>query len=104
MPVFFYQMKGSKRSTRYLGPTAQDFKAAFDLGDSDTTINGANAKGVALAAAKGLYQRLKQDEATITELKQQLAEQKVALAEMKAAISHLALGANGMKQASLTEH
>jgi hypothetical protein len=62
LPVYYYQMKGSRLPTRYLGPTAQDFKAAFGLGDRDTKINTANAQGVALAAAKGLYERVKRDE------------------------------------------
>ena len=103
MPVYYYQMKGSKLPTRFIGPTAQDFKAAFDIGDSDTMINGANAKGVALAAAKGLYRKLKQDEATISAqraailsdhdeivaLKQELSEQRAMIASLQASIVRL---------------
>ena len=103
MPVFYYQMKGASQPTVYLGPTAQDFKAAFGLGKNDTTINTANAQGVALAAAKGLYDKVKQDEARIAELEKQLAEQRTAMAEMKATLSRLAQGETRMKQASLTD-
>jgi hypothetical protein len=37
---------------------AQDFQAAFGLGDKDTVIHGLNADGVALAAIKGLNAKL----------------------------------------------
>jgi hypothetical protein len=63
MPVYYYQMRGARLPLRYLGPTAQDFKAAFALGGDDTKINTANEQGVALAAIKGLYEKLQQDEA-----------------------------------------
>jgi hypothetical protein len=32
MPVFYYRMKNAANPVRYLGPTAQDFRAAFSLG------------------------------------------------------------------------
>jgi hypothetical protein len=87
MPVFTYRMKGARDKSVFLGPTAQDFMAAFHLGDGDDTkINEANAIGVALAAAKGVYAKLRQDEATIAAdhdkiaaLERQLTEQKAAM-------------------------
>jgi Chaperone of endosialidase len=54
MPVTTWNMKGS--TIRQLGPTAQDFYAAFNLGDSDKSINNTDARGVAFAAIQGLYQ------------------------------------------------
>jgi hypothetical protein len=41
-----------------MGPVAQDFRAAFGLGDSDKTITTVDADGVALAAIQGLNQKL----------------------------------------------
>jgi hypothetical protein len=76
LPVYYYQMKHSRAATRFLGPTAQDFKAAFGLGDTETKINTANAQGVALAAAKGLYERVRRDEA-------KLAAQDVTIAALE---------------------
>jgi trimeric autotransporter adhesin len=109
LPVFTYQMKRSKLPTRYLGPTAQDFKAAFGLGESDTTINTANAQGVALAAAKGLYRKLREDEATIAELKtdndtmkQVLADQKKEMASLRASVERVAQSAPALVEARLT--
>jgi len=55
MPITTWNMKGSR--TRQLGPTAQDFYAAFGLGNSDKTINNTDAQGVAMAAIQGLYRQ-----------------------------------------------
>ena len=55
---------------------AQDFHAAFGLGNSETTITSVDPDGVAFAAIQGLNQRLteelKQKETEITELKARL--------------------------------
>ena len=51
---------------------AQDFKAAFDVGETDTGISAVDADGVALAAIQGLNQKLQQKETEITELKARL--------------------------------
>jgi hypothetical protein len=76
LPEWYYQVKKGNPKVRYLGPTAQDFKAAFALGEGDTTINTANAQGVALTAIKGLNQKLdealKAKDAEITALKASL--------------------------------
>ena len=41
-------------TARHIGPNAQDFRAAFDLGDDDKSIATVDADGVALAAIQGL--------------------------------------------------
>jgi hypothetical protein len=55
MPVTRWNMKGDRNKTLHIGPVAQDFKAAFGLGENNTTINSADAQGVAFAAIKGMY-------------------------------------------------
>ena len=94
LPMFEYSMKGDSTSARYVGPTAQDFMAAFHLGSDDKLINTANAQGVALAAAKQLYEKVKEDEekvkqneAEIVELKKLLAAQAAHTADMEAAFT-----------------
>jgi hypothetical protein len=57
-----------------MGPTAQDFSAAFGLGDSDTSIGTVDAEGVALAAIQGLYQIVQEKDAEIQNLKHVLSE------------------------------
>ncbi|MBU1909827.1 MAG: tail fiber domain-containing protein, partial [Verrucomicrobia bacterium] len=61
-------------AARHLGPTAQDFRAAFGLGGSDRHIATVDADGVALAAIQGLYTLVREKEDEITELKGRLAE------------------------------
>jgi hypothetical protein len=54
MPLSSWNFKGSDPALRMLGPTAQDFYAAFGLGSDDKTIATVNLDGVALAAIQGL--------------------------------------------------
>jgi hypothetical protein len=55
---------------------AQDFRAAFSLGENDTTITTVDADGVALAAIQGLNDVLKAKEERIQALEKSLAELK----------------------------
>jgi hypothetical protein len=54
----------------HIGPTAQDFHAAFGLGSDDETIGTVDADGVALAAIQGLNEKL---EAEVASLRQELS-------------------------------
>lgn len=74
LPITTWNMKGDANRTPHMGPVAQDFYAAFELGDSDTTINTADAQGVALAAIQGLYQLVQEQQEKIAELEARLAE------------------------------
>lgn len=55
------------------GP-AQDFKAAFGAGESDTGIAAVDADGVALAAIQGLNRKLEETRAENAELRKRLTE------------------------------
>jgi hypothetical protein len=59
-------------ATRHVGPMAQDFYAAFNLGPDDKHIATVDADGVALAAIQGLNQKLEEQRAENTELKARL--------------------------------
>ena len=59
---------------RHIGPMAQDFRAAFALGDDDKHIAIVDEGGVALAAIKGLNQKLEEKNAEIEALRQSVAE------------------------------
>lgn len=64
MPVRTWNYKTQADAIRHIGPTAQDFRAAFGVGETDTGITTVDADGVALAAIQGLVEELKQrDEA-----------------------------------------
>ncbi|HMJ88219.1 MAG TPA: tail fiber domain-containing protein, partial [Candidatus Acidoferrum sp.] len=59
---------------RHIGPMAQDFQAAFGVGDDDKTIATIDADGVALAAIQGLNALLKAQAAELHLLKEELTE------------------------------
>jgi hypothetical protein len=54
LPVSTWQYK-TERGVRHLGPMAQDFYAAFGVGEDDRHITSIDEDGVALAAIKALY-------------------------------------------------
>jgi hypothetical protein len=58
MPLSTWQWKTETGAVRHMGPMAQDFHAAFGLGDSDRRIVTVDADGVALAAIQGLNAKL----------------------------------------------
>jgi hypothetical protein len=58
MPMASWNFRGADPAIRNLGPTAQDFQAAFHLGRDDKTIASSNLHGVALAAIQGLNAKL----------------------------------------------
>ena len=58
MPVYTWRYKTEVSKALHMGPVAQDFHAAFGLGDGDTRITTVDADGVALAAIQGLNQKL----------------------------------------------
>ena len=74
LPVQTWNYKSQAASVRHIGPMAQDFKAAFDLGESETGISTVDADGVALAAIQGLNQKLEETRAHNLELNRRLQE------------------------------
>jgi hypothetical protein len=56
LPISTWRFKTEVSGARHMGPMAQDFHAAFALGDSDRAIGAVDADGVALAAIQGLNQ------------------------------------------------
>jgi len=72
LPLATWNYKGDDSSERHLGPVAQDFRAAFGLGASDTSIATVDIDGVALAAIQGLQKRSKNLERENKMLREQL--------------------------------
>ena len=58
MPVTTWQFKSDEADMRHMGPTAQDFHAAFELGEDETSIAPVDGIGVSLAAIKALNEKL----------------------------------------------
>ncbi|HVF65543.1 MAG TPA: tail fiber domain-containing protein, partial [Casimicrobiaceae bacterium] len=78
MPLFAWNFKGADRRLRNLGPTAQDFHAAFGLGTDDKAIASGNLHGVALAAVQGLNDKVERLVAQVASLNSELAQQQLA--------------------------
>ncbi|MCX8089963.1 MAG: tail fiber domain-containing protein, partial [Verrucomicrobiae bacterium] len=58
LPVRQWRYTNEAAGVKHLGPTAQDFRAAFGLGTDDQSIGTVDADGGALAAIQGLNQKL----------------------------------------------
>jgi hypothetical protein len=74
MPVTTWNYRNEPATVRHLGPMAQDFFAAFALGDSDKAISTVDEGGVALAAAKALETRTGTQQQEIDALRQENLE------------------------------
>ncbi|UCG32711.1 MAG: tail fiber domain-containing protein [Phycisphaerales bacterium] len=72
IPIETWNYKSQDRSIRHIGPMAQDFKAAFSVGESTTHITTVDAGGVALAAIQGLYDMVQERDTQIAELQRRL--------------------------------
>jgi len=76
IPIETWNLTSQDPSIRHIGPVAQDFAAAFRVGEDNTRISTVDADGVALAALQGVYQLLQKKDTEIRELKLELAELK----------------------------
>ena len=81
LPITTWSYQSDANSIRHLGPMAQDFYAAFSLGESETTISTIDASGVAMAGIQELYKenralvvQVKNNQKQIDELQHQLGE------------------------------
>ena len=70
MPVGQWNLVTQDPSIQHIGPTAQDFRAAFGIGESDTHINMAEAYGVTMGATQGLYQMMQEKDVRIATLEE----------------------------------
>src|SRR5260370_270876 len=61
LPITTWKYKSQAASIRHIGPMAQDFHAAFDVGEDDKHITEIDEGGVALAAIQGLNQKMEEE-------------------------------------------
>ncbi len=92
LPITTWSYKAEGGAVRHMGPTAQDFYAAFGLGDSDISIGTVDADGVALAAIQGLYQQNQEQAKRIAELESQNRRQQAQIAALEARLDALERG------------
>jgi hypothetical protein len=75
LPVSKWNYKSDNKRTPHIGPMAQDFHAAFGVGQSDKRISMLDSNGVALAAIKGLHELVDQKDKQLEELQNENAKQ-----------------------------
>jgi trimeric autotransporter adhesin len=90
VPVTTWSMIGADPSIRHLGPVAEDFYRAFQLGLGETTIGLGDIDGVNLAAAKALEARTAQLQQQLTVRDAEVARLRDELAELRAQVQALA--------------
>ena len=83
LPVSSWSYIAQGEGVRHIGPMAQDFAAAFGVGENDTTISTVDADGVALAALQGLNAKLEAENAALR------AEQQAQAARIDALLARV---------------
>lgn len=86
MPISSWRYKREDGRVRHIGPMAQDFMAAFGLGEDERYITAIDADGVSLAAIQGLNQKIEEKDAIIAQQARALQE----LADRVAALEQAA--------------
>ena len=69
LPLSRWSYKNEDPSVRHIGPTAQDFYAAFGLGQDNTHIGTLDADGIALVSIQALHSMAKDRDSEITRLR-----------------------------------
>lgn len=72
LPIREWNYKQQDASIRHIGPMAQDFAAAFGVGEDDRRINAVDANGVTLASIQALYALTQKQAEQIAALQQQI--------------------------------
>jgi hypothetical protein len=77
LPITTWNYREDDPSIRHMGPMAQDFQAAFSLGEDDKIIDLMDEGGVVLAAIQALHELIISQQEEIDDLKTRLADEKV---------------------------
>jgi hypothetical protein len=70
LPVSEWSYIEQGTGVRHLGPMAQDFRAAFGLGEDEKHISAVDEEGVALAAIKALQNEVSEKDRQLKEIRQ----------------------------------
>ena len=85
VPITSWRFKTDNEGDRHVGPVAEDFHAAFQIGD-DKTIANTDADGVALAAIQGLQEVVQENHTELTALLEQKDREIIDLRQRLAAL------------------
>jgi hypothetical protein len=87
LPVTEWSFK--RDPVRHIGPTAQDFKAAFGLGADDTHIASLDVASVAVLGVKVLHQMIEERNAEIAKRDARVTVLEARLAELEATLARV---------------
>lgn len=90
LPIQSWNYKTQDPSIRHMGPTAQDFQAAFGLGEDERHISTVDADGVALAAIQELHRLAQEQAAQLAAQQEQIAALETRLAALEASLQQQA--------------
>jgi hypothetical protein len=88
IPVMSWRYKSEDESAQHFGPVAEDFRAAFQLGDGKT-ISSIDADGVAMAAIQGLHELVQEQGSSLEQQQADLAQRDREIAELRATVTRL---------------
>jgi hypothetical protein len=86
IPIQTWSYKTDSETVRHIGPVAQDFRAAFNLGTDDKHISTVDADGVALASIQALYQLMLEKDRQIKALTYRVEQQQAQLNQVRRTI------------------
>jgi Head domain of trimeric autotransporter adhesin/Chaperone of endosialidase len=89
VPVSTWNYLSQDRSIRHMGPMAQDFAAAFGLGESDRLINSLDIDGVNLAGVQAVAARTDQLRAQVQSLTADNGALRGRVAELEARLQRI---------------
>jgi hypothetical protein len=99
VPILTWSYRDQTPSIQHMGPLAEDFFAAFGLGENKKYINTVDVDGVTLAAIQGLYQLVREQEdqmmaqqGRIASLEIEKATQQKHLAALEARLAKMEQG------------
>jgi len=82
VPISTWSYKDSP-DVRHIGPTAQDFRAAYGFGPDDKHLAALDTNGVALAAIQALDEQVKEKDVRIQTLQGQVDELRMQMKALK---------------------
>jgi hypothetical protein len=90
LPISEWTYKTEVSGSRHVGPMAQDFSAAFHLGDDEHKISPRDMAGVSLAAIQALNKQVSEKNSEIVKLQEQNAELAKRLSDLESLVNSLA--------------
>ena len=82
LPITTWRFKLGENEVRHMGPMAEDFWAAFQIGYGPQTIADLDARGVALAAIQGLNAKVDEQTSRLESAVQTIQDQQREIAEL----------------------